>query len=263
QAFGALRELLQRVADRELLILHIDDLQWGDLDTAKLLRELLRPPDAPPMLLILGFRSEDRDRSPCLTALLGEPFGAALELHLRPLDANAAGTLMRALLPGPMPDVDVASLTAGTDGNPFLIQELARAVADPESRRTLDASPDVQQALRARFARLPPAARRLLETVAVAGHPGTEMVARRAGGRSGASWEDSGLLVAQHLVRVVGLADERRLELFHDRIREAVLADLSLERARECHRGLAEALPEGAEDPEVLARHHEAAGNTE
>ncbi|HZW87914.1 MAG TPA: protein kinase, partial [Myxococcaceae bacterium] len=242
QAFGALRELLQRVADRQLLILHIDDLQWGDLDTAKLLRELLRPPDAPPMLLVLGFRSEDRDRSACLMGLLGEPLGPSIELHLRPLDANAAGTLMRALLPGPMQDIDVASLTAGTDGNPFLIQELARAVADPESRLTLNSSPDVHQALRARFARLPPAARRLLETVAVAGHPVTELVARRASGLSGSPWEDSLLLGEQHLVRFAGATDERRLEPFHDRIREAVLADLSPERARECERGLAHAL---------------------
>jgi tetratricopeptide (TPR) repeat protein len=264
QAFGALRELLQRVADRRLLILHIDDLQWGDLDSAKLLRELLRPPDAPAMLLILGFRSEDRDRSPCLVALLGEPIGAAVSLHLGPLDADAAGTLMRALLPGPLPDVDIASLTRGTDGNPFLIQELARAVADPESRWTLDSSPDVHQALRARFARLPPAARSLLETVAVAGHPVTEVVARRACGLSGSPWEDSRLLGAQHLLRLSGAADERRLEPFHDRIREAVLADLSSSRASECHRGLAEALEEaGFADPEVLARHHEAAGNSE
>jgi hypothetical protein len=264
QAFGALRELLQRVADRRLLILHIDDLQWGDLDTAKLLRELLRPPDAPDMLLILGFRSEDRDRSPCLVALLGEPFGAALEMHLRPLDADAAGTLMRALLAGAVPDVDVASLTAETDGNPFLIQELARAVADPESSWAPDNAPDVRQALRARFARLPSPARRLLEVVAVAGHPVTEVVARRACGLSGSSWEDSELLGAQHLVRFAGAGDERRLEPFHDRIREAVLADLSSQRRSECERGLAEALEEtGSADPEVLARHHEAAGNAE
>jgi tetratricopeptide (TPR) repeat protein len=264
QAFGALRELLQRVADRHLLILHIDDLQWGDLDSAKLLRELLRPPDAPALLLILGFRSEDQDRSPCLVALLGEPLGAALQMHLRPLDADAAGTLIRALLPGPVPDVDVASLTRGTDGNPFLIQELARAVADPESSWARETAPDVHQALRGRFARLPPAARSLLETVAVAGHPVTELVARHACGLSGSPWEDSDLLGAQHLVRFAGAADARRLEPFHDRIREAVLADLSPERARECHRGLAEALEEaGSSDPEVLARHHEAAGNAE
>jgi eukaryotic-like serine/threonine-protein kinase len=262
QAFGALRELLWRLAERWLLILHIDDLQWGDLDTAKLLRELIRPPDAPPMLLILGFRSEDRERSPCLAALTGEPIGASFELHLRPLDSDAAGELMRALLPSDVQGIDVTQLTRGTDGNPFLIQELARAVADPAFQGTLDASPDVRQALRSRFARLAPAVRNLLETVAVAGHPVTEPVARRAAGLSGSPSADAWLLEAEHLLRISGPAKE--LEPFHDRIREAVVADLSPERAKECHRGLAQALEEaGSADHEVLAQHHEAAGNAE
>ncbi|HMK74526.1 MAG TPA: AAA family ATPase, partial [Myxococcaceae bacterium] len=268
QAFTALRELLQRVADRclddhRLLILHIDDLQWGDLDTAKLLREVLRPPDAPAMLLILAFRSEDREGSPCLQALIAEPIGATVKLPLGPLDADAAGTLVRALLPN-HPDVNVESLTRGTDGNPFLLQELARALADPESAWKPDESPDLHQALRARFVRLPSSARSLLETVAVAGHPVTERVGWRACGLSGFPWEDLRLLEIQHLVRFSGPADERRLEPFHDRIREAVLADLTPERASACHRGLAAALEEtGAADPEVLARHHMEGGNAE
>jgi eukaryotic-like serine/threonine-protein kinase len=263
QAFGALRELLARIADHRTLIVHIDDLQWGDLDTAGLLRDVLRPPDAPIMLLILAYRREDQERSPCLKVLAQEPIGTETHVHLGPLSSDAADALMRELLKSKPGNVDIARLVQEAEGNPFLLEEVARFWL--ETAGDIGSSPaDIHAALRARIDRLPPAALELLQTVAVAGHPVTEVVAQRAAALAGSPVEGWHRLVGEHLVRFSGPPDARLVETFHDRGREAVLASMSPQRVRACHRGLATALEQAdSSDPEVLARHHESAGNPE
>src|ERR1019366_9005539 len=59
RAFEALRSLLGSLAKRRPLVVYIDDAHWGDADSASLLLALVRAPEAPPMLLLMTYRSNE------------------------------------------------------------------------------------------------------------------------------------------------------------------------------------------------------------
>ena len=64
RATQALRELFHRMARSAPLVLFVDDLQWGDAESAALLSALVRGPDAPPVLFVAGYRRGDGAASP-------------------------------------------------------------------------------------------------------------------------------------------------------------------------------------------------------
>jgi serine/threonine protein kinase len=106
RGFGALRELLIRLADSAPLILVIDDLQWGDGDSAELLKEVLRAPDAPSLLFVASYRSDETKTSPFLRAFLTPQTQAELhmsELRIDQLSPDESRELAGALLRGTAP----------------------------------------------------------------------------------------------------------------------------------------------------------------
>jgi tetratricopeptide (TPR) repeat protein len=270
QGFLALRELLERLgrAPRPL-ILWIDDVQWGDADSAPLFQELLRPP-APRMLLVLSWRSEDRTRSPLLRRLLEwAPPGAlsgsaARELPLGALGEQEVAALVSAFLGSEASgrDPQVQAVLSHAEGNPFIACELARHVGARASQGLpLPTQVDVAQLLVERIRSLSQEQRALLEVAAVAGRPLGRSVALRAagldeGGRAISAWlRDSSLL------REVPGDGEVDIAAYHDRIREALLEALPAEVRAGRHRGIAEALSaRGSEDFEALLVHWQGAG---
>ena len=61
RALEALKELFGRLAERSLLVIFIEDLQWGDLASIRFLNHLMGPSDPPPLLLLLSYRQEGQD----------------------------------------------------------------------------------------------------------------------------------------------------------------------------------------------------------
>jgi tetratricopeptide (TPR) repeat protein len=265
RAFTALRDLLGRIADRTTLVLHIDDLHWGDADSAALLRHLLAPPVAPVALVILSYRREEPP-GPCVAALedaslegpLGGPHTVHRTLPVGPLDPEDAAHLAGQLL-GPAAGA-VKAVVAEAAGSPFFIGELVghlRTSGGPAAGVTLD------EVLRARLAGLGEGAHRVLEAVALAGRPlPRDLVNRSAGLRVGDE-QPLMLLRSTHLVRTRGARDSGpvEVEVSHDRIRVAVVAAMPPARTRATHHALALALGTAdAIDPEVVAVHFAGAG---
>ncbi|HEY7862546.1 MAG TPA: protein kinase [Thermoanaerobaculia bacterium] len=262
RAFAALRDLFGRLAERRPVVLFIDDLQWGDLDSAALLRELLRPPDPPAVLLIAAYRTEDATGSPPISRLLAARREGleTRELLVSELAEAEATALARRLLPETGAE-RAEAIVRESAGNPFLIDELARYErgGSPEMPQEKDPTPAslFSRLVATRLAALPDTARRLLEIVAVAGAPVDAAVAAEAAGLESAEAEIAALRSGHLLRRRAAGADGEQLEAYHDRIRESVAAQLSGERRNECHRSLAAALEARRDaDPEALAQHY-------
>ncbi len=289
RAFAGLRELLGRLAARRTLVLVIDDLHWGDLDSFQLLDEILKPPDPPRFLLIGAYRREDAPASPFLRALAEHREalrwrGAGVrELEVGELSAAEARDLIGELErrgAAISPDRS-AGILREAGGNPLFLSELALfSPAGPPGM----ADADLRDLISSRVEALPAPARRLLEVVAVAGKPLGLRVARQASGAAPDGIAPDGiapdgiapdgiapdgiapdgaasvaLLRAGKLIRQVAGERHEEIETYHDRIRAAVVERLSPRSLRRYHHALALALESsGSGDAETLAIHFRA-----
>jgi hypothetical protein len=269
RAFGALREMLTRIAERTPLIVWIDDLQWGDVDSGMLLGELLRPPDPPPLLFLVSYRSEAEMAVGCLAALrrVAEGAGGAVTSTLdidalTPADAKRlATTLLEAA--GDRSSAMVESIAAESAGNPFLLAELVRFHQSGVGvRRARSGKTHLEDVLDARLEQCGEGARLLLELVAVAGRPiALEVAAAAAELEPAVARTAVAQLRAAQLVRRARVRDHDGLDTYHDRVRETVPRILEEGALVKRHARLVAAIEASRDpDPEALATHCFAAG---
>jgi serine/threonine protein kinase len=262
RVFGAVRELLTRLADRRPLILVVDDFQWADADSMALLEELTRQPEGPGLLLVLiatvraaAPERDDEDEHENIAVELG---ARRVRLSaLGPVEARRLATIL-ARRQGADPSLAEA-IAADANGHPLFIDELVRHATSQGAR---PAPVHLDAALQDRIALLDPQERRLLELVAVAGGRLTQETAARASAMPPIEFDKrlASLRVA-HMVMTKGERRSDAVEPYHDRVRRAVLASLDEQARREHHEQLALALEaSGRADPEALATHWRGAG---
>ena len=266
RAFASLVELLSRLVDKHPLVLIIDDLQWGDLDSVAFLGRLLKGPAPPCLLFIASFRSEDADTSPFLqswrSSAVSTESVVVRDLRLDLLTLSESNELTMRLMAGGA-DVNrprAEAIARESRGDPFLIDQLTRCALDASVGG--DGAVTIRQVIERRLANVSPAVRCLLETVAVAGQPIPVSVVRRAAGVDIDDHRTLANLVVDRLARLRETAGPREIELYHDRIRETIVAAMSSETRRERHLALATALEaEGGFDPSILAKQFQEAGD--
>jgi hypothetical protein len=257
RAFAALRELLTGIAQRQPLVLSIDDLHWADADSVLLLEELLRPPQSPSLLMLVCFRTEEIAAKRFLQRLIApSEANSSMVVALAPMNDEEARLLVASLIPAhaQVGEAEQVRIIADASGNPFLLEQLARCV----SGDTTAASTFVEM-LEGRLRALPPGARRFLETLAVCGRPVPPKLVYEASGLAGDERPLVTFLRSDRLVRSSGSAE--RVEIYHDRMRDALAAQLSADAARRIHGLMARTLgARGADDPEALCAHYRGAG---
>jgi hypothetical protein len=268
EAFAALKELLLRLTDVRPVVIVVDDLQWGDADSARMFGHVLGGPEPPALLLLGAYRSDETERNAFLSEVLQrwpQTTGSALRLiEVGPLSPAAAERLAHELLArqgGGAQSAIAAHLAREANGLAFFIGELVRhhalnAGSDPERGLSLE------RAILDRVAALPQPAQALLQIVSVAGGPLEQSVALRAAALPPEELSALQALRAARLLRRHAGHSADAIETYHDCVRETVARQLDAETVRGAHARIAAAL-EALElsDPERLVAHHVRAGD--
>ena len=249
RAFAAFCELVSNVASLAPLVILIDDLQWSDVDSSLLLRDLAAAVDARPVLLLLMRRSEEQD--PPGFELLKDV--RAKHIEIGALTQEQTRQMAEQLL-GPALSAAAAPALMGSEGNPFLVRQIALQA------RSGGSIGGIQELVAGRLAGLPQAERRLLELLALAGAPLSPAVLQQAAGLGDEFLLAKTGLVKNAFARVAG-GPAGALAPYHDRIAEAVADSVARTRERQLHESLARALEaHDDQDMEGIANHFHHAG---
>lgn len=238
----AVRALLARVGERASVVIAIDDLQWADPESLRMLRHVTAPPDPPNVRWVVTSRRAQAVRALAVRRVV--------EIPVERLDADSSLALARTLLRRRGADASRAlAITELAAGHPLHLQLLA-ALSDARRAPPRDLDDAIATALDAH----PPDAQELARTLALAGLP-----MRRPEIRDALGWDGVRLSAASAELERAGWITHGHdegptLELRHDRLRETLAARVEHETgSARRHAELAAAL---RNRPEEVRAHH-------
>lgn len=275
--FDAISKVFSNLARKNGVLLYADDLHWADRGTLWLLGHLLRQMRAERVLIVGCYRETELDRThPLAKALVDwNRERLATRITLRRFDSAETSSQLSALL-GEEVSADFGyAVHRETEGNPFFIEEVLKALIEQGSVRResgrwkrcdvgeLVIPQSVKEAIGSRLDRVSEKSNEVLRVAAVMGKT---FSFEELKGASGDTSEDALLDALDEAVnaQLIVSGNDDFFTFTHDKIREVLYEELNPIRRRRLHKLAAEGLERHRQSAvERLAYHYIQAGDYE
>ncbi len=256
QIFLVVRRYLSRLAEDAPLAIVVEDAHWADDSTIGLLEHVLPLIGSVALAVCVTARPDASTKIARLRVIaVAVAPDAAVEVALAPLAAAASTRVIEGVLGGPADEALRALVLGKTEGNPFFIEEVTRALIESEALRRergewrlaraadeLDIPDTVEGVIRARIDRLDEELKHVIRVAAVIGRSFFYRILRAV---AEADRElDGDVAELQHLQLIAERERVPELEYAfrHVLIQEATYESVLVRRRRELHRRTAEAI---------------------
>ena len=276
---------VRSLAEERPLAIFVDDLQWADDDSLRLLRYVVRSAGTSPIFLMFSIRPEELAFVNEAVNLLAdmERLGLVRRLKLDRFTQMETLEFLRQILGGNVDPAGGAVMHSQAEGVPFVVEELAHTYRDAGMIQEIDGvwtlaknadrlvPSSVRTLISRRAARLPEETKAILSLAAVLGRQFSlkDLQALKIQlGEGEPTFEalDEALVPAVKAGLLTQHAEDSPADygFSHEQVREFAAAALNPARRRAIHSGIVELLTVGEPAPEslpLLAYHAKAAGD--
>jgi len=279
--FESVVALLSALTDRTTILLVVENVQWADDATLFLLRHLARRSHAAKhrLLILMTYREAELDKACCLNDLLYDLHRERLAVRIKLACLNREQTrdLLAVMFQTDISDEFVDGIYRETQGNPFFIEEVCKALIDEgkiyrentewqrSSMEEIRIPQSVRLAIQSRVGKLPSQAQDVLRLAAIVGREFDFATLQKASGLDEEVLIDALEIAEQaQLIGEVTRAGQETFAFAHGLTMTALREGISGLRRRRLHRRVAAVIEDlRPGDLEALAYHYGEAGDEE